>query len=79
MSDGWSILLWILSLSLIASGFRTITHFGALYLIAGILCLPILPFGNRPGTPMNGAIKVFRILAVIICIILAGFLKTGVI
>lgn len=77
MSDAMSTLLWIFSLSFIFAGFKNITHEGIFYLVAGIMCLPIIPFGNRPGTKGNGLAKAFRLIMVIACLGLSGLAKNG--
>lgn len=77
MNDAINTLLWIFSFSFIFAGFKEITSYGGLYLIAGILCLPVIPYGNRPGTRFNGLIRAFRIIMVFACLGIAGLLKTG--
>lgn len=77
MSEAWSTPLWIFSLTFIVSGFRNFTKGGIFYLITGIMCLPVIPFGNRPETKYNGLAKAFRIIMVFICLALSGLLKTG--
>lgn len=77
MSEAMSMLLWIFTFTFIFSGFKTLAKGGIFYIIAGIMCIPLIPFGNRPGTRFNGLAKAFRIIMVIACLGLSGLAKNN--